>query len=135
MTVPEVIIMPDVVEMVTTWLTAQLPAQGVVAAVGTFYPPDHDGLDVVVVRRTGGVRRNLVTDAATLTVESYADTEADAHDIAQVARALIYAMARGGVDGIARVDEVGGLGYLPDPVNDRHRFTFAVEIAARGTAA
>lgn len=132
---PEVIIYPDVAEKATTWLTAQLPGQGSAAVVGTFYPADSDGLDVVVVRRVGGVRRNLVTDAATVTVEAYADSEADAHDLAQIARGLVHAMAGGGVAGVYRVDEVGGLGYLPDPVNDRHRYTITMEIAARGVAA
>lgn len=103
--------------------------------VGTVVPnPRPERL--VVVQRTGGPRRNLVTDAPTLVIEAWAPTEAEAHDISQIARALVVALAGAVIAGIAiyRVDELSGPQNLPDPLSATPRYSFTVALALRGAA-
>lgn len=82
--------------------------------------------------RTGGPRQTLVSDAAQVTVESWAASEAAAHDLAQLARAVLHTLPGTVVDGVAvyRVDEVSGPANLPDPLSDQARYsqTFAVHV-------
>lgn len=88
----------------------------------------------VTVRRTGGVKQNVVMDEATLAVECWAATDEAAHDLAQIARAALHA-ARGTVVGsvtLGRVSEVSGPGLLPDPLSDHSRYTQTFAVAARG---
>lgn len=88
----------------------------------------------VRVERTGGPAGNLVSDGATIVVESWATTEADAHDLAQLCRrALRQATATvvGGVT-VYRVTEVSGPGRLPDPESDQARYTQTFTVRVRG---
>jgi hypothetical protein len=91
----------------------------------------------VTVRRTGGPKRNLVTDQAQVTVESWAASDEDAHDLAQEVRALLNDLGDGvkSLDGVAvyRCDELAGPADLPDPLSDQARFTQSFSVALRGT--
>ena len=89
----------------------------------------------VVMSRVGGTRRNLVVDEAYVAVEAWGATEAEAHDIAQDARAAMHAAV--GVATITygtvyRVDEFAGLAYSPDPESGHHRYVFTITVALRG---
>lgn len=98
--------------------------------------PDPRPDTFVVVRRTGGPRRNIVTDTPTLVVESYGLVEEQASDLSQMCRALLFASRATVVDGVAvyRVGEFAGPAYLPDPTSDHHRYTQTVTVALRGAA-
>jgi hypothetical protein len=89
----------------------------------------------VVVRRVGGVRRNIVCDAATLTVDCWAEQSEDAHDLAQYCRAVLHTLPGQQLDGVTvyKVDEVGGPADLPDPVSDQPRYSFTVSVTVRGS--
>jgi hypothetical protein len=92
----------------------------------------------VLVRRVGGVRRNLVVDEATISVEAWAATEQAAHDLAQSARAAIHAAQGTVVSGagtLYRSDEIGGPAWDPDDESDQARYSFSVSVAFRGTSA
>ena len=124
----ETIVFPDAVQLVCDHLRAALTPTPVVSRVPTTRPASF-----VRVRRVGGVRRNLVTDEPTLTVEAWAASEQAAHDLSQLARAHIYAMPGGG--DVYRVTEFAGPALLPDPLSDQSRFTFTVSVATVGEAA
>lgn len=131
----ETIVFPDATLAAVTALRAGLTAQSSTATVGTRVPNPRPGL-FVTVRRLGGVRRNLVTDSAQLTVECWGTTEQTAHDLAQLCRGIVHA-ARGTDQGgtvVYYVAEIGGPALLPDPDSDQARYVATYEIGTRGTA-
>ena len=89
----------------------------------------------VTVTRTGGPKRNIVTDEPTLTVDSWAQTKATAHDLAQEARGLINSLLGQSLNGVPvkRVDELAGPAWFPDPLSDQPRYRQSFSIALRGT--
>ena len=89
----------------------------------------------VRVIRTGGPRRNIVTDQPTLTVESWASTCEAASDLAQRARQALHNLVGTQVDGVPiyRVDEASGPADLPDPLSDQARYSQTFSVALRGT--
>jgi hypothetical protein len=90
----------------------------------------------LVVRRVGGVTETIVSDAASLAVEAWDETDAAAHDLCALARAWILALPGEVLAGtpVYRVDEIAGPANLPDPLSDHHRWTFTVAVHLRGTA-
>lgn len=126
----EPILFPDAVALAVTFLAGLLGEH-----VGQDVPPDHTIDDTcVTVLRTGGPRRNLVTDDAQLTIETWAPTSTEAHDLAQLTRAHMLSLAGEVIDGVAvyRVGELAGPQNLPDPESDQPRYTFSVSVAVRG---
>ena len=129
----EVIVFPDIVMALCTWLRTELAARGPAIPVGTDVPkPRPDKF--VTLRRVGGVTRNLVTDSATVSFEAWAPAEEDAHDLAQLVRALVLASPRSTSLTVYRVDEFAGPASLPDPDSDQPRFTFTAAVSYRGAA-
>lgn len=127
------VVFPDVVDIAVQHLTDQLAIHEQTATVGSVVPnPRPD--ELVVVRRTGGTRLNLVADEPNITVECWARRAEDAHDLAQLCRAILHAMRASSVAGVPiyRVTDVGGPVDLPDPTSNKPRYTFTVAIAARG---
>lgn len=128
MTTSAVVLFPDATDVVCRLLDPVLPVP-----VRSKVPnPRPDSF--VTIRRTGGPRKDLVTDNAQITVEAWAETEEEAHDLAQVARAHIGAASGSVVAGVAiyRVTEQAGPGILPDPVSDQPRYSQTFNIALRG---
>lgn len=125
----ETIVFPDAVEIVCDELRTRLATVTVTSQVPTSRSSD---TSFVRVTRVGGVRRNLVTDEATLTVEAWAPTEQAAHDLNQLCRAYLYAMPGGG--SVYRVTEIGGPAFLPDPDSDQPRVSFTAAVATKGAA-
>lgn len=123
----ETIVFPDAVSIVCDHLRTELSPTPAVSRVPTTRPDTF-----VRVQRVGGVRRNLVTDEATLTVEAWAATEQAAHDLSQLARAHVYAMPGDG--DVYRVTEISGPSLLPDPLSDQPRYSFTVAVATVGAA-
>lgn len=131
----EVIVFPDAAELVIAYLTDELPAYG--------YPDVHVGARIptqrpdtfVRVDAVGGARRNVVVDAATLAVESWAPRADLAMTLAQTVRALVHAMAGTVVDGVTvySVDEFAAPASFPDPTSNQPRATQTLQIQTRGT--
>lgn len=132
MTTPRVAF-PDVVEVLVGWLRDELELYALGATVVARIPNPRPAR-MVFVRRIGGVRRDIVTDEPTLTVEAWAPTDADAYDLCQAARTIVHD-ARGRVLSgvrVARVTELAGPASLPDPDSDLPRYTVTVTVAVRG---
>lgn len=123
-----VVLFGDVVAAAVTALGAALT----VPVSGRVPNPRPDRF--VTISRTGGPRRNLVTDAAQLTVDSWGQSDPDALALAELARREVHRLARTTVAGlhIYGVDELSGPGVMPDESGQpRYRQTFTV--ATRGT--
>lgn len=122
---------PDSAALVISYLNANLTPP-----VGSRIPNPRPAA-FVTVQRTGGPKRNLVTDSPQLTVESWAATDAAAHDLAQQARALLNDLGDSvkSISGVAvyRVDEVSGPADLPDPLSNQSRYTQSFSVALRGS--
>lgn len=126
---------PDATAVVVTFLNTQLDVHGDTAPVGSRVPSSRP-TRFVLVRRLGGPRLNRVADNAMLGIECWGTDEADAHDLAQLCRALVHSMPGTTQSGVAvyGVTELSGPGSLPDPLSDSPRFTFTVQVTMRGTA-
>ncbi len=131
----ETIVFPDATLAAVTAIRAGLTAASSTATVGTRVPNPRPAL-FAVVRRIGGVRRNLVTDSAQLSVECWGQSEQTAHDLAQLCRGIVHA-AQGTDQGgtvVYWVAEIGGPALLADPESDLPRYVATYEIGTRGTA-
>jgi hypothetical protein len=128
-------IFPDATWLVIDHLRAALAARSDTAIVASEVPnPRPDRL--VYVHLGGGVRRSVVSDAPQIDIEVWDVATEDAHDLAQLCRALIHTMPGQVVNGVAvyRVDEFAGPADLPDPLTDNPRVVFTVQIHLRGSA-
>lgn len=124
----EVLVFPDAEYVALTWLDENLDVP-----VHTLVPDPRPSA-WVRVQRTGGIRSTIVTDAASITVEAWADTYEIASDLAQLARGYLHAATGENVDGVAvwRVEEFAGPASLPDPISGQPRHTFTVAMHLRG---
>lgn len=86
----------------------------------------------LTVQRVGGARRTIVTDAPLLAFEAWAQSDQDAHDLAQLARAHVHALVG---TAVYLVEEAGGPALLPDPESHQSRYVFTVAVHLRGEAA
>lgn len=126
----EAALFPDSTEIVIAVLATAL-TEPVHAQVPTPRPEAF-----VIVDRTGGPRLNVVSDGATIAVESWGPDNPTAHDLAQRARQALHAAQATTVAGhtIYRVVELSGPGRLPDPDSHQARWTQTFTVQVRGTA-
>lgn len=83
----------------------------------------------ITVVRTGGPRRNQVTDEAQITVDSWAETSAAAVELAEQARYTLHQASGTTVAGVQiyTVAELSGPAAMPDESGqDRYRQNFLV---------
>jgi hypothetical protein len=133
----ERILFPDAAAAVIGALNAQLPELGFASVPVRSRIPSTRPTRFVLVFRTGGPAVNIVTDLVQLTIEAWASSDAEAHDLAQAARAIVGGLegsVTGGVT-VYSVTEFSGPAYLPDPASDQSRFTWTTSITTRGIAA
>lgn len=123
---------PDVEALLVPYLTGRLTARGRAARVATKIPNPRPAR-LVKVTRTGGVRRNVVTDAPTVMVECWDVDDVAAADLARIVRAEVHALADDAVPGVAYRSDVGGLANWPDHDSENSRYTFTVELLVRGS--
>ncbi len=129
----EVLVSPDVIQAATGFLRSYL---GVLAdRVGTEVPETMPA-NMVRVSLTGGARRDIVTDAAQLTVECWAPNEPTASLLARTAHGLMHSAAGTQAGGIwvRRVETVGGVQSFPDPDTAKPRYQFTVRWHVRSAA-
>ena len=133
----ELLVAPDVVDLMIAWLTAELPNVPDQTAVPIRRAvPNPRPVAFVTVRLIGGAGRDPslpVTDRAQVAVEAWAGNVAAAHDLAQNARAVVHTAQGATLGGIQiyRVVEAGGPVELPDPTSAQPRVTFTVELLVR----
>ena len=129
----DLVLYPDVEALLSTWLRGQLDG----VPVGNRVPNPRPA-SFVTVRRHGGIRHTVVTDAAQVGLECWAASDAEAHDLAQLCRALLLYRLPGQIlDGhtVYRVDEMGGPSNLPDPASSSPRWVMELQVHVRGIAA
>lgn len=91
----EVIVPPDAVKVAISWLSARLPDTLV-----TKNRPNPLSGNVVTIRRSGGVKRTMVTDSPWLSVEVFAPTDEACADLAMLTWGQLFAMEREVIDGV-----------------------------------
>jgi len=97
--------------------------------VGNRVPPTRPS-EFIRILRFGGMKETLISEAAIIGVEAWAQSEVRASMLLSQCRALLNA-ADGTIYG---VHEVSGPANLPDPTTAQIRFTMSFQIRARGTA-
>lgn len=127
------ILFPDATETVIAHLTDTLDDYGETCPVVKDTPNPRPSRFVQVFR-TGGPRHNLVVDGAQLTIECWADTPAEAADLASLVRAALLAVRSDVVGTVTfyKVDELAGPADLPDPLSQQARMTWSVIAYVRG---
>ena len=96
--------------------------------VGTAVPATRPS-EFIRVLRTGGAKETVRSEAAQITVEAWAGSEARASDLLSTARAILNAADAQ----LFGVREFSGPANLPDPTTAQIRFTMSFQIRARGT--
>lgn len=136
----EAVLFRDVEELVCTFLRLRLSSTfpGVDVFPGaTVFPGVQIGIRVpktrpaefIRVLRTGGPKETLISEAAQITVEAWAQTEQRASLLLSQCRALLNAAD----ETIYGVREFSGPANLPDPLSANIRYTMSFQIRARGT--
>lgn len=127
------VLFPDATAVVIDHLTDTLPDYGESCPIHK-NTPDPRPSRFVQVFRTGGPRHNLVVDGAQLTIECWADTAAEAADLASLVRAALLAVRSDVVGTVTfyKVDELAGPADLPDPLSQQARMTWSVIAFVRG---
>lgn len=128
-----VVVMPDAVDVIVGYLQTTLPTYGFDVAVRDRVPEERPA-SFVIVRRVGGVRRNVVTDEPMLVVEAWAQRHQDAADLAELCRALMHSLPGTVQDGVAcyRTTDVSGPQLLPDGLSSQPRYSLTIQVAMRG---
>lgn len=136
----EVIIFPDVEDLVRVYLQTLVPAREGMAAVKVYANklPATLPAKSVLVTRTGGVSKDLVMDMAQVTIECRAGTAGEAERLAALVRGLVGAAEASGHLGdvpIYEVREFSAPYSDPDPRNEKfERFSATYQVAVRGFA-
>lgn len=105
--------------------------------VGTKVPDDRPTRFIRTVR-TGGFRRDAITDVARVTFECWAGTSTEAERDTQSVRDLLFRSPgtvlanRDARFKIHRVEEVAGPADSPDPDTRSPRYTLTLEVHLRG---
>jgi hypothetical protein len=133
----EAISFPDVEALVIEYLTEEFALISEPATIHTRIPSNRDETKrFVVVPRVGGTRKDLVVDRVTIGFEAWAATPAQAYDLANKTRALIFALKGHRVNGVQfyEIQEFAGPANLPDTLSKQPRYVFTTSIFVRGTA-
>lgn len=120
----------DAEALVIDYLTGELPDDVYVAGA----LPKSRRARMVRVTRTGGVRRDEVTDTPQITLECWDVDDEGAFGLARYARALLWALPDRGEHGhkVRHTSELGGPVYFEDPDTDLPRYQLTVTIEVRG---
>ena len=112
------------------WLRPQLAVDEKIGAK----VPDGPRGKFVLVRRVGGPFDWPVKDQPMVTVETWAPTHAQAHDLCRKVQALIwtlYGRKVGTMPQIYNIEEVAGPTWFPDPDSAEPRYMFTIIIPYR----
>jgi len=129
----EVIVFPDTEAAAIEWLTADLTAYDRPCMVANSVPTTRP-TEFVTVQRTGGPRRDLVTDSAQLTFDCYAAKASDAATLANLVRGLVTSWRGQSAGGftVYQVQEFAGPVLMPDPLSKKARYRFTASLDVRG---
>lgn len=125
---------PDAVQLTLDRLNAELPALvGAPVQTGNRVPSPRPA-QFVRVRRMGGTRVTVVTEAAQLSIEAWSLDVASADELAQACRSVLFGMKGRTFGGIPvyLVEDIGGPAEVADPLSDQPRAQFSVAVHLRG---
>lgn len=128
-----VIVQPDVEGWATSYLRAALAAQPDPYAAGVYVSntvPSTRRDRMVIVRRDGGLRLDLLREVARLAVRVWATTDADVADLASLVAALLWDAPTG--EPVLRVAQPTGATPVADPSGQPLRY-MTFEVTVRGT--
>lgn len=133
MTSIPVVVQPDVELWATGWLRQALAGRPEPYAAGVYVSntvpaPRRDRM--VVVRRDGGLRLDLLREVARLGVQVWATTEQDATDLARLVAGLLWAAPNG--DPVVKVTQPTGSTPAADASRQPLRY-MTFELTVRGT--
>lgn len=122
--------------LLTTYLRNQLPLVGYPGIQVVTQIPNARPTQFVLLQRTGGPKRDLVTDSAQISFDVYSNTQKNAHDLMAATRMLVNGLAQTYQQGhaIYKVVEFTGPQNLPDPVVPLPRYVWTAIIDIRGKA-
>ncbi|WAB09063.1 tail terminator [Arthrobacter phage Chridison] len=132
MTMNEIIITVDsedlLLRQVQFDLRTKFNRPGIMASTAV---PNPRPPEFVILRRVGGVMRDLVTDEPTILVEAWSSTETKAARLANEVRGLLHWYTE--IDGysILGCDEISGPVNLPDGLSAQVRYTATYVVAIR----
>lgn len=130
---PADVIFPDVELWATSYLRDELATRPESYASSVFVSntvPASRRSRMVVVRRDGGPRLSVATEAARLGVRVWAATEQDASDLARLVRSLLWISPDG--DPVCAARDFAGPTPIADESGVPMRY-FTVELIVRGT--
>lgn len=129
----EAIVFGDAEQLVIDYLAAELPDYGHGELVCSEVPEDRPQ-SFVRVLCTGGVKQTLVSEFVRITIQAWAPTSIASHDLAQVCRALVHALAKTTQAGVPvySVTDISRPQQQPDPLSASPRSVFTVELHVRG---
>jgi hypothetical protein len=132
--VAEIIMFPDIEDIAAAELEIALADYDREVPVSVTVPNPRPP-EFVTVQRKGGLKRDLVTDSASLAFECWAMTGASAASLAALVRAIVHSWRGTTLIGgtiVYHISEFAGPAYLPDPVSKQARYTFTAALDVRG---
>lgn len=132
----QLVVFPNAATITITRLREALSTLDPTAEVHGRIPKERPDRFVYVARH-GGPRQTVISDAAQLGIESFAQSATEAQTLAQLVRAVVNAMANTQQSGVQIyfVNEFSGPAELPDPVSNQARYVQSFQISMRGAAA
>lgn len=126
------IVDPDVEHLLINYLNATLPGYGVTLPVADRVPPNNEPVATLI--RTGGTRRDLVTDQAQITVDVRHRDNEQAITALNVIRAVLNDLWGRQISGHAvyTVNELSGP-YSNPTASELFRYTQSFLVAVRAT--
>lgn len=129
------VIFPDVRKSVIDGVRAALAGRPEPVAanvyVGGDVPPQDRRTRMVTARLDGGARLDGARESVRLGINVWATSESDAHDLAQLVRAILWALPDG--KPIVAITDSSGPYVVPDQSTQPHMY-LSVEVIVRGAA-
>lgn len=127
----DLLVDPDIETVVIDYLNAWLAL--IEGEDGRASDKTHEGRNVRVIQTGGSGRIDVVLSGFQLTFDSYDDSESDAGELARRVGALVHNLAGTVQDGVTftAVRSFAAAANLPDPLDDRPRYTQTFEIFAK----
>lgn len=125
------IVDPDIEALLIDYLTAELAERGVTVPVAGRFP--QTGTTSITLVRTGGTRRDLVTDQAQITIDVRAQRDSECVQIIQLCRALLLDLWGGAKlagHPVYQVAELSGP-YSNPTTSDLNRYSQSFLVAVR----
>lgn len=135
----EILVTPDLIEALISAVRTELDIYWPGSRVGRKLP-NHIPDWFVQIYDTGGLgRRSIVIDDGNVTIDVYATLYEDARALAQLARGIIHALADGTTltdttVTVYRVVDFSSPHDDPDPLTDKARASFTVQVTTRAHA-